>query len=252
MSSKAISFNKQIQKGSVAMKATIYFANILLALSSFRSAAFAPQWQSVSQSATFSHKVDHAITIESSCAPSNTRRHFFKQQLLVASSALAPQFLSAPAHAKGTEAEDKAKILEGYKRLGYLLDNWDKLTTFCDGTKKDPFTNKIVCERTPLVVQEYMGYKSINDPLFKADKTLLRLEPLVPASKEVDFLECLEKWQATADEASGMAYTSSWAGPQNPNGGDDAIDYYLERAKKQVQDARATLGNVISILDLNA
>ena len=49
-----------------------------------------------------------------------------------------------------------------------------------------------------------------------------------------------------------MAYTSSWAGPQNPNGGDDAIDYYLDRAKKQVQDARSVLAEVIDILELKS
>jgi hypothetical protein len=109
--------------------------------------------------------------------------------------------------------------------------------------------NKFV-KKSPLVVQDFMGYKSINDPLFKAEKTLRRLESLVPPEKETDFLEAVEQWQMTADEASGMAYTSSWAGPQNPNGGDDAIDYYLDRAKKQVVDARNVLARVIDILDL--
>jgi hypothetical protein len=185
-------------------------------------------------------------------AHSNVGRRDFFVKSAILSSATAAALLTFPTGslAKGSaEAEDKAKILQGYQRLTYLLDNWDKETTFC-GTKVDPYSGKQICEKSPLVIQEYMGYRSINDPLFKADKTLRRLESLVPPDKETDFLDALEKWQITADEASGMAYTSSWAGPQNPNGGDDAIDFYLDRAKQQVVDARKILAQVIDILDL--
>ena len=178
-----------------------------------------------------------------------SRRDMMTTSVLSVGAAL----LTSPslAVAKGTEAEDKEKILSGYKRLTYLLENWEKETTKC-GTQRDPYSGKQVCEKTPLVIQEYMGYKSMNDPLFKADKTLRRLEEFVPSSRETDFLDAVEKWTMTADEAAGMAYTSSWAGPQNPNGGDDAIDYYLDRAKKQVQDARSVLAQVIDILDLKS
>jgi hypothetical protein len=177
-----------------------------------------------------------------------SRHNFLMQSILIPSLAI----LSVPVTALAkdtTEADDKAKILSGYQRLTYLLDNWDKETTFC-GTKVDPYSGKQICEKSPLIVRDYMGYKSINDPLFKAEKTLRRLESLVPPNRETDFLDAVERWQMTADEASGMAYTSSWAGPQNPNGGDDAIDYYLDRAKKQVVDARNVLALVIDILDL--
>ncbi|KAG7353918.1 hypothetical protein IV203_003274 [Nitzschia inconspicua] len=183
--------------------------------------------------------------------PNLDRRSFLVQPVVV-SSAAAALLTFSPASAiagGGTETEDKTKILMGYQRLTYLLENWDKETTFC-GTKLDPYSGKQICEKSPLIIQDYMGYRSINDPLFKADKTLRRLEALVPPDKETDFLDAVEKWQITADEASGMAYTSSWAGPQNPNGGDDAIDFYLDRAKKQVVDARNVLAQVIDILNL--
>jgi hypothetical protein len=188
--------------------------------------------------------------LKQKCQDNVGRRDFLMPVILIPFTAISS--LPVPALAKGTtttEADDKAKILSGYQRLTYLLDNWEKETTFC-GTKVDPYSGKQICEKSPLVVQDYMGYKSINDPLFKAEKTLRRLESLVPPDKETDFLEAVEQWQMTADEASGMAYTSSWAGPQNPNGGDDAIDYYLDRAKKQVVDARNVLAHVIDILDL--
>ena len=146
-------------------------------------------------------------------------------------------------------SDDKEKILQGYKRLNYLLDNWEKETTYC-GTEVDPYSGQKKCERTPLKVMEYMGYKSMNDPLFKADKTLRRLESLAPPAREADYFDAVESWAQTAEEASGMAYTSSWAGPQNPNGGDDSIEYYLERAKQQVIRARNILKDVIDILQL--
>ena len=149
------------------MKSTIYYASVLaLTFYSFQCDAFvAPQ---PTNSAT--QLSDQEASTDALASDCTTSRRNFVQQIV--SSALVAELVAPAAHAaaKSTEAEDKAKILEGYKRLGYLLDNWEKLTTNCDGTKKDPFTNKVVCARTPLVVQEYLGYRSINDPLFKADK----------------------------------------------------------------------------------
>jgi hypothetical protein len=186
-----------------------------------------------------------------------SRRHFGQKTLasfgtallLVSTATSSPAFAAAAAAAKDMFAQDKDNIVKGYQRLNYLLDNWEKLTSFC-GTDIDPFTGKRKCERTPTIVMDYMGYKSINDPLFKAEKTLRRLEELAPSDREVDYLEAVEKWNAAADEANTMAYTSSWAGPQNPNGGDDNIEYFLDRAKVQVISARNVLKDVIDILGL--
>ena len=176
-----------------------------------------------------------------------SRRQVFRAPAFLAVSSL---LLPELAFAKDTVEEDKAKIVKGYERLTYLLDNWDTLTIKCSGVEKDPFSGKPVCEKNPLVVQEYIGYKSMNDPLFKADKTLRRLEDLVPASRDTDYFNAIEQWSQAVEEASGMAYTSSWAGPQNPNGGDDSIAYYLERSQKQVKDAQGALRTVMEILDL--
>ena len=215
----------------------------LLLLLSRRSLAFVPlHFDAASTTCLASTNRDIDMT--------SSRRNFLSNTIAATTAAVLSTTNTPVAWAaKDTMAEDKAKIVKGYERLNYLLDNWDKLTTFC-GTERDPFSGKQVCEKTPLVVQEYMGYKSINDPLFKADKTLRRLEDLVPASKDSEYFDAVEKWAQVADEASGMAYTSSWAGPQNPNGGDDAIEYYLDRAKKQVVDAKDVLKTVITILEL--
>jgi hypothetical protein len=157
---------------------------------------------------------------------------------------------SSPALAKDITdfSADKAKLLTGLGRLNYLLDNWVAETTIC-GMSDNPYTGTKGCERTPLKVMEYMGYKSMNDPLFKADKTMRRLESLVPADKESDYLDAIEKWSEAAEEASGMAYVSSW-GEANPGGGKDRVEYFIERAKKNVVDARDSLAKVIGILQL--
>ena len=95
-----------------------------------------------------------------------------------------------------------------------------------------------------------MGYRSTTDPLFKVDKTLRRLESLVPSDRTVEYLDAVEKLAEAADEASGMAYVSSW-GEANPGGGKDRVEYFIERAKKNVMDARESLGTVIDILQIS-
>jgi hypothetical protein len=203
---------------------------------------------------------DESISRSTSLTTSDatTSRRHFGQKILVGFGSIAALVSSSssssplPAFAaEDTLTQDKENIVKGYKRLNYLLDNWEKETSFC-GTDIDPFTGKRKCERTPTIVMDYMGYKSIKDPLFKAEKTLRRLEELAPSNREADYIEAVEKWNAAADEANTMAYTSSWAGPQNPNGGDDNIEYFLGRAKLQVITARNVLKDVIDILGLKA
>ena len=186
-----------------------------------------------------------------------TRRHFFGTQLgWIVASSIAPAgvtLVAAPrlAVAKETASDvsrDKAKLLEGYRRLTYLLEHWEDETTVC-GRTDNPYTGTKGCERTPLKVMEYMGYKSMDDPLFKADKTMRRLETFVPANRESDFLDAVEKWAEAAEEASGMAYVSSW-GEANPGGGKDRVEYFIERAKKNVMDARDSLSTVLDILKI--
>jgi len=154
------------------------------------------------------------------------------------------------AMAKGSsqEEDDKIKIYKGYERLNYLLDNWVKETTVC-GVSDNPYISEGGCERTPLKVMDYLGYRNINDPLFRADKTMRRLESLVPPDRVVDYLEAIEKWQEAAEEGNGMAYISSW-GEANPGGGKDRVALFIERAKKNVVDSRDSLATVIDILNI--
>lgn len=158
--------------------------------------------------------------------------------------------LGEPAFAKGSPdyEADKQKIYTGYQRLNYLIDNWVKETTVC-GMSDNPYISVDGCERTPVKVMEYMGYKNINDPLFKAEKTLRRLEDLVPAGQESDYVDAVERWTEKADEANGMAFVSSW-GEANPGGGKDRVELFIERAKNDVIGARDSLKTVVTILDL--
>lgn len=105
------------------------------------------------------------------------------------------------------------------------------------------------CERTPVVVMEYLGFKSTSDPLFKADAAMLRLKDLVPSDREVDFYDAVDLFAQNAEEASSMAFVSSW-GEANPGGGKDRVQLFIERAKKNVIASRDSLGTIIDILDL--
>jgi hypothetical protein len=153
--------------------------------------------------------------------------------------------IAQPALAASQEASDKDKIVKGYQRLTYLLENWDKETTIC-GRNDNPYNP---CERSPIKVMEYLGYKGTNDPLFKVEKTLMRLQGLVPSEFDGEFQAAMEKAAEAAEEGSGMAYISSW-GEANPGGGKDRVELFIERSKKDVIAVRDSLATVIRILDL--
>jgi len=155
---------------------------------------------------------------------------------------------SSPAFADSKQEEtDKVNVVKGYKRLQYLLDNWEKETTVC-GMGGDKLERS--CDRTPMKVMEYMGYKSTTDPLYKADKTLRRLYENAPAKRDSEFVEAVEVFAENADEASGMAFISSW-GESNPGGGKDRVELFIERAKKNVEASRNSLKIIIDILELD-
>lgn len=89
----------------------------------------------------------------------------------------------------------------------------------------------------------------MNDPLFNADKAMLRLKGYVPADKETDYYEAVEKFAENAEEASSMAFVSSW-GEANPGGGKDRVIVFIERSKKNVIASRDSLKTVIDLLNL--
>ena len=96
---------------------------------------------------------------------------------------------------------------------------------------------------------QYLGYRDTNDPLFKVERTLMRLQDYVPAGQDAAFNDVMEKLVEKADEGSGLAYVSSW-GESNPGGGKDRIEFFIERSKNDVIEVRDNLSKVIQILDL--
>jgi len=152
-----------------------------------------------------------------------------------------------PTSAFASPEKDKENLISGYQRLNYLLDNWEKETTVCKTGQETTFGD--VCERTPIKVQDYLGYKSMNDPLFKADATMLRLKNLVPPDLEEEFYEAIDIYSQNAEEANGMAFVSSW-GEANPGGGKDRVQLFIERSKKNVVSSRDGLKKVMDIIGL--
>mmetsp|Transcript_21644 Transcript_21644/g.30330 ORF Transcript_21644/g.30330 Transcript_21644/m.30330 type:complete len:242 (+) Transcript_21644:63-788(+) len=152
------------------------------------------------------------------------------------------------------------RLQEGYSRVIYLLNNWESLTQKCGKViMSDNERRQIVrtegggggsgCEKTPLIVQDFLGYKSTNDPLFKADKLMLRAAPLVDPDDFEAYLDTVEKYREKADQGAMMAYTSSW-GEANPNGGKEVIDDYLERTKLEVIQTEGYLRTILGYLQL--
>lgn len=166
------------------------------------------------------------------------------------------------ATAAGTpEPKELERLQLGYSRVQYLLNNWDYVTSKCGsslGAGAGSESKQVVrtdgggggaCERDPIRVQEFIGYRSMNDPLFKADKLMMRALPLVPDDKVDDYQEAMEKFREKADDAAGLAFTSSW-GEANPGGGKDVVDAYLERTKVYVIEVEKALKVVLACLDL--
>lgn len=149
--------------------------------------------------------------------------------------------------AKATQEEtDKANLLKGYKRLNYLLDNWESETTECKTGVDNPYLG---CDRTPVKVMEYLGYRSTTDPLFRADKTLRRLEDIVPAEQDGNYMEAMEVFIERSETGSGTAYISSW-GESNPGGGKDRVALFIERSRLDVVACRDSLKTMLNILKI--
>ena len=123
----------------------------------------------------------------------------------------------------------------------------------------------------PRLPQEYIGFSSTLDPLFRADKLLIRATPLVPESKQDAYSNTVDKWieraraspvlrvaqhirrqcrpRAQVTNANTLAYTSSW-GEANPNGSKENIEELLKESKKEVLLTQAVLKEAIDLLGL--
>lgn len=147
------------------------------------------------------------------------------------------------------QQEDKSKLYQGLVRLNYLLDHWEEETTICGRSGDNPYISKNGCERTPMKVMDYLGYKDIQHPLFRAENTMRRLAPLVPTDRDAEYYDAMETWMMAAEAGNGLAYISSW-GEANPGGGKDRVQLFLERARNSVLQARDNLSIIVNLLDV--
>jgi len=149
--------------------------------------------------------------------------------------------------------EELQRLVYGYQRLQYLIANWEKETTVCiKGCKVDEKRGgyeSCGCTRNPVIVQSYMGYKSMDDPLFKAGDLMLRASTLISDEDFESYNVAMEKWNNKADAGNVMAYVSSW-GEANPGGGQSEILRYLKKSQTNVEESAALLKTVIDALGL--
>jgi hypothetical protein len=178
---------------------------------------------------------------------------------LVSASSLTTQPLPAALAEPPPNAEELSRLTLGLSRVDYLLTNWDEITTECKGLSAGGdledaqvvrTQNQNKCYKTPLKVQRYVGASSTLDPLFKAEKLMIRAQPLVPAAKQEAYSDAVDAYITTQQMSSTMAYTSSWSGIENPNGSKEQIDENLLEAKNEVKKVRTALGDVVELLDL--
>jgi hypothetical protein len=194
-----------------------------------------------------------------SWGPSTNRRALWRQvgSALVAGNIMGTELPSLAATVPSPQ--ELERLQKGHARVQYLLDNWDDVTKVCGKTimtdterKQQIRTNggggTDACIRTPLVVQDYLGYKSTTDPLFKVDKLMLKAVPL--ASEPDAYLDVVERYRENADAAAVLAYTSSWAGEENPNGSAENIENYLEKTRGYAVTTEDLLRQALRYLDL--
>jgi hypothetical protein len=160
--------------------------------------------------------------------PSQSRRVLFDNSLITIGRICAvASFVPLPSHAASVPtAEELEKLRLGHARVSYMIDHWDEVTKICGTTvMSDTERRQVVrteggggtdsCSKNPLRVQEFIGYKSVNDPLYRADKLMVRASSLVKADDYEDYLDAVEQYREKADSTALLAYTSSW-GEANP------------------------------------
>jgi len=177
----------------------------------------------------------------------------------VASAAAAALGKPLPASAAGVPSKEELnKLTLGYGRMQLLLTDWTKITSgSCDGAtlsdeKKQvvPVNGGDLCGTSPLVVQQYIGYRSINDPLYQSEKLMLRAAPLIKDPNRSDeYLEAVNQWGQQIQMSSLNAYTSAW-GEANPNGSKAQQAAYLQEAKLDVEESAELLKRILQMLDL--
>uniref|UniRef100_A0A6V2AVP8 Uncharacterized protein n=1 Tax=Ditylum brightwellii TaxID=49249 RepID=A0A6V2AVP8_9STRA len=174
-----------------------------------------------------------------------SRRDVFEKAAFVAiglgtSSGFVPAAYAAGSPPSAAELE---RIKIGYKKIAYLLENFDQETTVCK-------ENGGECKRDADPVRRYMGLRSTTDPLFQIEKVFAKAKYMdIDPDKLEDFFEATEDWNTAVNMSNSMAFISQF-GEYNPGGGKDEVLKYLEEAKKQVVLAEASLKRIMNCLEI--
>eukprot|EP00908_Phaeocystis_cordata_P025901 Transcript_838.p1 GENE.Transcript_838~~Transcript_838.p1 ORF type:complete len:216 (-),score=86.78 Transcript_838:77-724(-) len=175
---------------------------------------------------------------------------------LLAASVLSSQPLTPSALAAPPTAAELSRIAEGLARIDYLLDNWDALTTVCKGYDETAAkqltrtTGDSRCTKSPLRVQQFIGAASTLDPLFKADKLMIKAVPLVDPDLSERYNDAVDAYITKQQMSSTMAYTSSWSGIENPNGNEGKVEEALLETKNEVKALRNSVNEVVTLLNI--
>jgi len=161
-----------------------------------------------------------------------------------------PKLVKVPKLTKGEPSpEELQRLVLGYQRLQYLLDHWEAETTVCIKGCVGKYES-CGCVRDPVIVQAYMGYKSMDDPLFKAGDLMLRASTLVETDADFQrYNDAMERWNNKADAGNVMAYVSSW-GEANPGGGQSEILRYLNKSRLDVEESAGLLKTILGLLKI--
>ena len=93
-------------------------------------------------------------------------------------------------------------------RLHELLADWDKITTVCNGVPDALEAKQVMtatgvqkCSKSPLAVQKFIGASSTLDPLFKADKLMIRAQPLVADEDSEKYSDAVDLYIARSSRS---------------------------------------------------
>ena len=96
----------------------------------------------------------------------------------------------------------------------------------------------------------FIGYKCINDPLYRSEKLMVRAAPLLKNPDDIDaYLEAVNLWGQKIQMSSLNAYTSAW-GEANPNGSKAAVAAYMQDARYDVEESADLLKRILVLLGL--
>uniref|UniRef100_A0A7S1TRS6 Uncharacterized protein n=1 Tax=Phaeomonas parva TaxID=124430 RepID=A0A7S1TRS6_9STRA len=168
-------------------------------------------------------------------------RRAMLQGVTSAAAAVLALGVQSPARAASSllTPNEETRLRKGYNNLNYLLDNWDKETMKCNKAGG--------CVRTPDNIRVYLGMRSIEDPLFNVEKIFLRVGAEVESEEQGDALEAaLNEWSRHSEQASVMAYTSSW-GEANPGGGELQVNRFAKKAQDECIMARDALKVLVDV-----